>query len=1026
MISFVNITFCRTTSRLDIVQLIPVYNDAEQECSSRAIVSSISKEATRNTAIVLAEEEHTGQVLRCDVIVDVINSLDIVTTTRELYMEEAPEAFEVRAYDDQGNEFTTLENVQFDWKILYTGSDNMGNDINVLRLMTFRDSPYETPRSVQAFEELGLRGHIVLLEGVKTGSAKVSVKLPYPEYTTVSPAEVSLMVVANLIIVPADIYIIRGDTIQYKIIQVKHGRLEEIELATSQYYLRVEDSNIGQIDGNTGYFTGLDMGKTKVILHDRNVDLQSEAELKLPSTTVQVTYPSRISLSILPNHNWAILIGENHQIVAEAFAKNDHKIFLGEGVKFETTVDEKYFPVKEKSSNGSWVSGYSKTEGIAKVTTKLISLTSPKLGTVYLEPTLTVMNEILIFPEIILHPKEVIFPWDPIVQPKYEYQIRASGGDGKFIWTSTNHTVGTVSQTGLLRTYSYGHYNVCASMCRNTLNKKCSQVFIIRPTKLEIVEYIMENEIGLPIFLHIALYAERPQSKVLIPFTDCDKLNFKVKPFEYNFIYNKSATAKPVGIACKAVGVVGLSTSTSKITVSYVGDEHLEDHATVSAYHPLQVLYPESGQSVLALGTSRYVIFTGGPRPWMGHSANHFYRVDSTGNPVIKVVDETSNFRDSIDGDTYVIHVTCREIGTSLVSLTVGNKPLFNNCKHQASIAAATIHCSNPYSIFLQPTMTMHGGETCPMDLSAERVVVQSYRNIHLDVKVKDDAGRIFDNITSFQFNWQLTPVSLGSTTVYANVVPDNFTYNGIILPDGHYQVLVPQAQAGILEVVTSIDGYLPNFPRSDLKKPSLAKLSLYLVDDTIVSPNSTSVYNHPENKIYLHVKQGSGFYELALSSHRYADVRYVESKRHIEITPRQNGELRVTLTDLCLKSNPTIINIRIVSVATLLVEMPDKVEIGKTIKAVVKFYDELNNIMPLPKLEYLDIRYIMEQDVVNIRLMEENVKKPWAVGEVHYVVRGIELGETQLVFAAGRDDKEVVSPPVSIQVNICLFLIAS
>lgn len=41
-------------------------------------------------------------VLRCDVLVDSIHRLEIVTTTRELYVEEAPEEFEVRAYDDQG------------------------------------------------------------------------------------------------------------------------------------------------------------------------------------------------------------------------------------------------------------------------------------------------------------------------------------------------------------------------------------------------------------------------------------------------------------------------------------------------------------------------------------------------------------------------------------------------------------------------------------------------------------------------------------------------------------------------------------------------------------------------------------------------------------------------------------------------------------------------------------------------------------------------------------------------------------
>lgn len=46
----------------------------------------------------------SGDVLRCDVLVDAIHHLEIVTTTRELYEEEAPEAFEVQAYDSQGEQ----------------------------------------------------------------------------------------------------------------------------------------------------------------------------------------------------------------------------------------------------------------------------------------------------------------------------------------------------------------------------------------------------------------------------------------------------------------------------------------------------------------------------------------------------------------------------------------------------------------------------------------------------------------------------------------------------------------------------------------------------------------------------------------------------------------------------------------------------------------------------------------------------------------------------------------------------------
>lgn len=98
----------RSTSRIDLIRLIPPENeDFASDCSNTIIVSAISKERTRNTAIVFAEDKLSGLILRCDVIVDVICSLNLVTTTRELYMEEAPEAFEVRAYDDQG----TVENL---------------------------------------------------------------------------------------------------------------------------------------------------------------------------------------------------------------------------------------------------------------------------------------------------------------------------------------------------------------------------------------------------------------------------------------------------------------------------------------------------------------------------------------------------------------------------------------------------------------------------------------------------------------------------------------------------------------------------------------------------------------------------------------------------------------------------------------------------------------------------------------------------------------------------------------------------
>lgn len=45
----------------------------------------------------------TGQVLRCDAIVDIINEIQIVSTTRELHLEDSPLALKIHALDSEGD-----------------------------------------------------------------------------------------------------------------------------------------------------------------------------------------------------------------------------------------------------------------------------------------------------------------------------------------------------------------------------------------------------------------------------------------------------------------------------------------------------------------------------------------------------------------------------------------------------------------------------------------------------------------------------------------------------------------------------------------------------------------------------------------------------------------------------------------------------------------------------------------------------------------------------------------------------------
>lgn len=124
-----------------------------------------------------------------------------------------------------GNAFTTLEGIEFNWKISsQTPNEEKESDSwqQVLRFLPFSESKYhEVPSTVEKFDRLGSRGYMVLLEAINTGSAKVSVQLPHAEYQhIVSPIDVNIMVLANIILDPSDVHVLVGDSIPIKILQV--------------------------------------------------------------------------------------------------------------------------------------------------------------------------------------------------------------------------------------------------------------------------------------------------------------------------------------------------------------------------------------------------------------------------------------------------------------------------------------------------------------------------------------------------------------------------------------------------------------------------------------------------------------------------------------------------------------------------------------------------------------------------------------------------------------------------------------
>ena len=219
------------------------------------------------------------------------------------------------AFNDQGSVFSTLEGLAFTWTV--ESNSNKGENV---RFIKFRDSTYALEPTLEMLETKGIQGSKVLLEGIRTGSSKVTVKLASKSYANVPPAEVTVMVVANLFLAPHSAFVMQGATVDYHAEQMKSNRvsllellkwdfvisklafitfqIHRIDLSTSpQYYLEVaSDIAKNHPTLKETIVASSKTGECEIYLRDNNVG--KEDAVKSPSADLNVVAPSYITIEI--------------------------------------------------------------------------------------------------------------------------------------------------------------------------------------------------------------------------------------------------------------------------------------------------------------------------------------------------------------------------------------------------------------------------------------------------------------------------------------------------------------------------------------------------------------------------------------------------------------------------------------------------------------------------------------------------------------------------------------------------------
>ncbi|KAJ1109851.1 hypothetical protein NDU88_007208 [Pleurodeles waltl] len=276
-----------SSTRPEVASIDPLDSD-ERQCSQKAFVQARSSQPTRLTSIIFAEDTLTGQVLRCDAIVDIIKDIQIVSTTRELYLEDSPLELKIQALDSEGNTFSTLAGLAFDWTVVKdTESEGFSDMHNTLRILKFVESTYTPPSYITEMEKVAKQGDTVLVSGMKTGSSKLKAKIQEVVYKNVPPAEVRLLILENILLNPAyDIYLLVGTSIQYKVQKIRQGKITELIMPSEHYELQLQNNIVRpgsvphwpvcRLDQATSTVTALQQGQANLLLGHKNILFLSE------------------------------------------------------------------------------------------------------------------------------------------------------------------------------------------------------------------------------------------------------------------------------------------------------------------------------------------------------------------------------------------------------------------------------------------------------------------------------------------------------------------------------------------------------------------------------------------------------------------------------------------------------------------------------------------------------------------------------------------------------------------------------
>ncbi|KAK3547680.1 hypothetical protein QTP86_026925 [Hemibagrus guttatus] len=1005
----------------------------ERQCSQRAVLQARSTQLSRLTSIILAEDVVTGQVLRCDAIVDVISEIQIVSTTRELHLEDSPLELMIHALDSEGNTFSTLAGLVFDWSLLKgTETGVFPDTYSSLRVLKFSESTYTPPMYISEMERVGKQGDIILVSGIKTGHAKLKAKIQEPLYTHVEAAEVRLLILENILLSPAyDVYLLAGTSIKYKVQKIRQGKITELSMPCDQYELQLKNaviapggdlnSAVAELEPSTSTVLALQHGHTNVVLDHKTLGMKGVS--RLPNSTLYVVEPGYLVFKINPGERWVLETGRTYEIFIEVFDKSSNKIYLSDNIRIEPTFPKEFFEVLESSLNGSYhhvkvmKNGQTTIEGILRAVVD-------QRGSEHALPV-PVRNEqdVEIYNPIVLSPSILTFPWQP-KEGAYQYTIKVTGGSGNFSWSSSNTAVATVTVKGVMKTVrDIGVSTVYAHDLRNPLHYGEMKVYVIEPVRMEFAPCVVEARVNLTLELPLRIFGQLSSEDMeKVTLSDCSHFDLQVQMENQGVFQLQQGRLPPGQQHCSGVRVQAISPGYTNLLVTFThGNIHLSAKITIAAYPLLQAVDPVS-VALVTLGSSKDMLFEGGPKPWILEPSKFFRNLtaeDASSVTLMLTGPTTRNYF------THHVRASCRALGEQVLAVTVGNQPTLTNPFPAVEPAVVKFVCAPPSRLALIPVYTAAQLDlSCPLLQHNKQVVpVSNYRNPELDVVAFDQQGRKFDNFSSLSMTWETSKAPLASIESSKHmelyVTEENNTKQKKL--HGRQMVFVHH-ESGVAAITVSALGYQTSHLEKAAVLPGFeplmvvsATLDLLLVEDVTVTPQSVSIYNHPDVRVELMLREGSGYFFINTSVQGIANVEFQESQGTAEVVPLRPGVLQVMVHDLCLTfPAPATTTVHVSDILEIYVRVVDKVEIGKSVRAYVRVLDDNRKPFLAKYFSHMNLKLKAASSIVSLQPLSEHFEKDTTT----FLVKGVVIGQTSIsAVVTDKNGRTITSAPQQIEV---------